>query len=330
MLKLAVLASVAAAAEQSSWTACPVGPAYSGWNVTSCPATQSCSPNGFSAGGGWGCCPWPNGVACGNGFACCPSGTTCSLISGSSYSSVYNCTPASGGAATTTSLCPCKPGAPSPPDPARKNVLVIGDSLTIGYTPLLASELADIAFVQHAPWDVSDGGAEEVAYFEQCLDNWLASPSGMPWTPDLIYFNSGMHNLATSGTPGHGTVPGQGGNASEYEAELLRVTARLVSAAQASGGKTTLMYGLTTPWLCDASIDGVITGTLNTAAAAIMASAGIWTVDMHGPIVEKCGQAPVTSCFGVSNCYCPHCPSGYGWLAQTIIAPAIRAALTAP
>lgn len=299
-------------------------------NQTSCPATQSCAPNGFSAGGGWGCCPWPNGVACASGFACCPSGTTCALVSGSSYSSVYNCTPVDGSPATTLSKCPCKPGAPAPPDATRKNVLVIGDSLTIGYTPLLATALADIALVQHAPWDVSDGGAEETAYLDQCLDNWLAAPNGQAWKPDLIYFNSGMHNLAVNATPGHGQVPGQGGNASEYGPELASATARLVAFAAASGGKTKLMFGLTTPYLCDSSIDAVITGTLNAAAAQIMAENNIWTVDMHGPIINKCGPAPVASCFGVKQCYCPHCPGAYDWLAKTIIAPAIRAALTAP
>lgn len=164
-----------------------------------------------------------------------------------------------------------------PPDPARKNVLIIGDSLTIGYTPIVAAALADIALVQHAPWDVSDGGAEESAYFQQCLDNWLVSPSGAAWTPDLIYFNSGMHNLAVNATPGNGQVPGQGGNSSEYEFEMANVTARLVAYAAASGGKTRLMFGLTTPYLCDASIDAVITGTLNAAAARIMAANSIWT-----------------------------------------------------
>ncbi len=44
---------------------------------------------------------------------------------------------------------------PLPPDPKRKNVLIIGDSLTIGYTPVVAELLQNIALVQHAPWDTS-------------------------------------------------------------------------------------------------------------------------------------------------------------------------------
>lgn len=69
------------------------------------------------------------------------------------------------------SKCPCKPGTPAEPSTTLKNVLIIGDSLTIGYTPALAANLADVALVQHVPWDDSDGGAEESAYFSQCFDN---------------------------------------------------------------------------------------------------------------------------------------------------------------
>lgn len=303
---------------------CPVSGQYSNWSETRCPATQSCSPNGFSAGGGYGCCPFPNGVSCGSGFACCPSGSSCTLISGTGYSTVYECT---GANPQTTSKCPCKPGMPNPPSTTLKNVLVIGDSLSIGFTPPVAANLSDIALVQHAPWDISDGGAEESAYFQQCLDNWLHSPSGIAFFPDLIYFNSGMHNLSPTGLPGNGTVPGQSGNATEYADQMLDVMTRLVAFSKASGGKTKLMYGLTTAYLCDASVDAVITQKLNSVAASIAVNLGIWVVDAHSPIVTKCGAAPVQQCFGEKGCFCPHCPPAYQWLSDTVIAPAIRAIL---
>ena len=315
------------AAAQAQWpTRCPVAPTYTNWSETRCPDAMTCSPNGFSAGGGWGCCPWPNAVSCPSGFACCPQGTTCTLISGSGYSTVYECT---GATPATRSKCPCKPGQPNPPSETLKNVLSIGDSLTIGYTPAVAAALADIALVQHAPWDVSDGGAEESSYFAQCLDNWVRSPSGISFWPDVVYFNSGMHNLQTSGP----TTPGQSGNASEYAAEMLDVMTRMKAWALSSpGNKTKLIYGLTTPFLCDASTDQVITGTLNAAAASIASSLGIWLADPHGPIVAMCGAAPVQTCFGVGDCFCPHCPGGapnaYEWLADNVIAPQIRLLLT--
>jgi hypothetical protein len=311
----------ALAVASAQWaTRCPVSSSYTNWSETRCPDSQTCSPNGFSAGGGWGCCPWTNAVSCPSGFACCPEGSTCTLVSGSGYGTIYQCTNAS---PPTISKCPCKPGMPSPPSTTLKNVLIIGDSLTIGYTPAVAANLSDIALVQHAPWDTSDGGAEESAYFSQCLDNWLHSPSGIAFFPDLIYFNSGMHNLQVNGTG----VPGQGGNASEYPAEMANVMTRLVQFAASSGGKTRLVYGLTTPYLCDASVDGVITQDLNAAAAGIASALGIEIVDMHGPVVNKCGPAGNSggNCFGQGSCFCPHCNgAAYSWLADNVIAPALR------
>ena len=222
----------------------------------------------------------------------------------------------------------CAPGPPLALSTTLPNCLVIGDSVSDQYTPSVAKLLNETCLVQHAPWDVSDGGAEESAYFQQCLDNWLHSPSGISFYPDLIYFNSGMHNLSPTGTPGNGTVPGQSGNATEYSSQMLDVMTRLVAFSKASNGKTKLMYGLTTAYLCDANIDAVITQSLNSAAASIAASLGIWVVDAHAPIVTKCGVAPVASCFGETGCFCPHCPPAYNWLATTVIAPAIRAILS--
>ena len=54
--------------------------------------------------------------------------------------------------------------------------------------PFVAANLSDLALVQHAPWG-ADGGAEETAYGLRCLGTFLASPSGMDITPDVIIFN---------------------------------------------------------------------------------------------------------------------------------------------
>lgn len=131
-----------------------------------------------------------------------------------------------------------------------------------------------------------------------------------------------MHNLGTSGAG----VPGQGGNDTEYAAELDAATARLVAYAQTTNTK--LLYALTTPWLCTVATDEVIAGVLNVNATTIMAARGVPVVDLHTPIIQKCGAVPTAQCFGESGCWCPHCPPGYNWLATNYIAPAIRAALT--
>jgi hypothetical protein len=66
------------------------------------------------------------------------------------------------------------------------NVLIIGDSVSIGYTPLVATAMAKVALVQHSPFDHRDGGAEETAYGVQCLDQFLRSPGGVYLRPDVI------------------------------------------------------------------------------------------------------------------------------------------------
>ena len=151
----------------------------------------------------------------------------------------------------------CKPGPALPYSTIKKNVLVIGDSLSIGYTPLLAANLSDVALVQHAPWDVSDGGAEETQYGERCLEFFLASPSGMAINPDLITFNWGcvdgnilcawcVNNQSSlsfflfrmhDGPLGNNTLPGQNLPPTDYAAQLENITQSLVAFAAKTGAK---------------------------------------------------------------------------------------------
>jgi hypothetical protein len=130
-MRAALFSTLLAAALSQRPNLCPSQPAGDAWAQMRCAADATCSPNKFSQAKGWGCCPWANATSCPSGYQCCPSGSTCNLISGTGYSAVYSC---DGGAAPqgTTSLCPCKPGAYLPPSTTLKNVLVIGDSLSIG------------------------------------------------------------------------------------------------------------------------------------------------------------------------------------------------------
>ena len=141
-------------------------------------------------------------------------------------------------------------------------------------------------------------------------------------------FYSGMHNLVVNSTIEDGTsIPGQSGNTTVYKAEMADVTKRLVEFAKSSNGKTKLLYGLTTPFLCEADTDDIIDNHLNADALAIMKENDITVCDTHAPIIEQCGAAPVTECFGVGQCYCPHCAGGYDFLANEVISPCIRALL---
>lgn len=203
---------------------------------------------------------------------------------------------------------------------AKKNVIVLGDSVSIGYTRPLAQQLADIALVQHSPYDVSDGGAEETAYGLQCLDYFVRGPDGRLLQPDVLVFNWGLHN----GVAGNSTVPGQNGNATVYLSELEEIVQRLQRTYAST--KTKLLFALTSPFLCEARVDSFISAR-NKVVAGMMSRYGIPTVDPHAAIVSKCGPAPQASCFNLERCWCPHCPPGYAWLAKSLYEPALRAIL---
>ena len=70
-------------------------------------------------------------------------------------------------------------------DPALPRVLLIGDSISIGYTPTVRHELAGIANVLRIPTN----GGSTVRGLES-LDEWLG---GKSW--DVIHFNWGLHDL---------------------------------------------------------------------------------------------------------------------------------------
>ena len=81
---------------------------------------------------------------------------------------------------------------PSPPTPLR--VLLLGDSISIGYTPFVRELLADRAHVARAMKPEGDkienccGTNHAVEH----LDRWLAQEGG-EW--DVIHFNFGLHDL---------------------------------------------------------------------------------------------------------------------------------------
>lgn len=217
----------------------------------------------------------------------------------------------------------CKPGPQQELSASKKNVIVLGDSVSIGYTPVLNQALNDVALVQHAPYDTRDGGAEETAYGLQCLEYFVHGPHGDLLVPDVLVFNFGLHD----GPLGNSTVPGQQGNSSVYPGELEQIVLKL--KAIYDGLETKLVFALTSPMLCDANADGNVVA-LNNAASAIMERHGVLVLDPHAAIIEQCGPVPQASCFGQNRCFCPHCSGqGYTWLAQNVFGPFLRNLFTA-
>eukprot|EP01063_Lacrimia_lanifica_P007056 TRINITY_DN14463_c0_g1_i1.p1 TRINITY_DN14463_c0_g1~~TRINITY_DN14463_c0_g1_i1.p1 ORF type:complete len:321 (+),score=100.23 TRINITY_DN14463_c0_g1_i1:72-1034(+) len=314
----ALVAASAVAAAEAVWPAlCPTNSTP----ATRCDAAGTCCPAHYSVSG-YGCCAWADAVCCApppgsTASNCCPAGTVC-RHSGSGLGVVTDCVDAHG-AVVVQGRSVCKPGAPLPASAAKKNVLIIGDSVSIGYTPVVAELLADIALVQHAPWDTSDGGAEETAYGAYCLKYFLHSPEGVPVAPDVVLFNWGLHD----GPLGNATIPGQQGNTTRYNEQLRAIAADLAARLPAAQ----LLFALTTPYVCASQNNGCVQ-TLNNEAAAVMRGLNISVLDNYSPIVGACGGVPNGACLGQKNCFCPHCPGvGYELIAKGTIAPRIRAML---
>ena len=343
-----------------------------------CPEHATCCPTTYSSDQ-VGCCPHTDGVCCGYAnmsihaktvMACCPKAHSCVFSSpyhpwaASTHPEIATCVPdadalptGTTAAPNTTGIYPCKPGAALPPRPSPgKNVLVIGDSVSLGWTPPLTELLKADALVQHSPGG-GDGGAEETDYGLQCLDYFLRSPNGTMNVPDVLIFNWGLHDGVYLGPfpytgpgdhhwhgPGNMTIPGQEGPERLYSSQLGNITKQLVAWAAAHGGHTKLLFALTSPMICNKTSDDDV-AWLNVQAAKIMAQFNVPTVDLRTPIIAKCGAAPQPTCFGLANGFCPHCIGGnqtedggyfappnvtfggYAWLARTVIAPAVRALL---
>jgi lysophospholipase L1-like esterase len=146
-------------------------------------------------------------------------------------------------------------------DPTLPRVLLIGDSISLGYTLAVRNNLEGIANLHRAP-----ANCGPTAKGLQKLDSWLGDGN---W--DLIHFNFGIHDRFT--------------NPSTYEKNLEALVARL----KATGAK--LVWANSTP--LNGSPDKYPKGTMvekNKIADAVMEKNGIPINDLYGlalPLVDK-------------------------------------------
>ncbi len=147
-------------------------------------------------------------------------------------------------------------------DPQLPRVLLIGDSISIGYTLEVRRLLAGRANVHRIP---TNGGPTTRGVAE--LENWLGTNH---W--DVIHFNWGLHDLKLDTNGLHQVELGA------YEANLRQLVARL----KASGAK--LIWATTTP-VPEGKLNpprrpaDVV--SYNAAAARVMREAGITVNDLY-------------------------------------------------
>jgi lysophospholipase L1-like esterase len=140
-------------------------------------------------------------------------------------------------------------------DPRLPRVLLIGDSVSRGYTQAVRKELAGKVNVHRAP-----ANCGPTASGLKNLDAWLGDPA-KKW--DAIHFNFGIHNRATA--------------ADVYEKELEEIVTRLKARSAA------LIWATTTPIPPDTKDGEAAAAAIvekNKIAARVMKKHGVLTDDL--------------------------------------------------
>jgi len=158
--------------------------------------------------------------------------------------------------------------------PGLPRVLIIGDSISIGYTREVRQHLAGRANV-HRP-SVNCGptvlGLQE-------LDNWLGTGK---W--DVIYFNFGLHDLKYLDAKGTYIIPGPNdkplASVEQYSANLRQIVTRL----QRTGAH--LIFATSAP-VPDGTVGRIKDSELayNAAVTSWLPAAGVTVDDLHAFIV---------------------------------------------
>ncbi len=160
-------------------------------------------------------------------------------------------------------------------------VLIIGDSISMGYTPYVEKALAGVAEVRHNP-----GNAQHSRYGLKMLDPWLGD---VKW--DVIHFNHGLHDLkyvddqgknVSTEAEGHIQVP--------LEAYKKNIDAIVVRLKERSAH---IIFATTTPY------PDKVSGPLrkpgyaekyNEAALQVMKRNSIEVNDLHGHVAPHLDQ----------------------------------------
>lgn len=165
---------------------------------------------------------------------------------------------------------------------AGRKVLIIGDSISIGYTPFVAEELAGRLDVAH-----HEGNSGDSRNTLARLGDWLAADADAA----LVHFNVGLHDLRKYRDARGYQVP-----LADYRQNLTEIVRRLMATGKA------LVWATTTPVIGErvaASAAEFVrrdedVREYNAAAAEIMSTAGVPTDDLHA-VVADAGAAELIS-----------------------------------
>lgn len=203
-------------------------------------------------------------------------------------------------------LCLLRPTVSAEPSPPLPVVVLLGDSIRLGYAPLVAERLAGRATVVSP---AANGG--DSATLLRGLEEWAIRQR-----PAVVHFNCGLHDLKRSKTTGRHQM-----ELTQYEGNLKQVVARLQKEATAS-----LVFANTTPVLDarhaarKAEFDRFEADVerYNTAAVSVMKACGVPVNDLHW-VVEQSGVEKLLNADGVH-----YTPAGSAILAEAVADSVLR------
>eukprot|EP01084_Bolivina_argentea_P261479 441892_1 len=225
----------------------------------------------------------------------CPTGWSCCHVGASANG--YGCIK------SNSEFC-CLPGVLYPGSTTLPNVMIMGDSVSLGYTPYVINDTKNV-YIQHSP-SGGDGGAQSTLYGLQCLPLFMKSVNQTFINWDLIQFNFGLHDLDNST-----------GAENEYKQQLENITQYLMNY---DNGSIKLQYATTTPMMVDYDVGNYVVEDDNKHAVDIMNKYDIPIVDLWQRVVDYCGPVPYVNCSICASAPCTqHYNSvGYQWIAVTV------------
>jgi lysophospholipase L1-like esterase/dienelactone hydrolase len=194
----------------------------------------------------------------------------------------------------------CTADAAEPARAELPKVVLVGDSIRLGYAPLVAKRLAGQAAVVSP--EANGGDSNNVL---KHLDEWVLREK-----PDIVHLNCGLHDLKRSKRDGAYQV-----DVTKYAANLKEIVAQVCKERSA-----TLVFASTTPIHNErharrgAGFDRREEDVrrYNEAALAVMRPAGVPVNDLHG-LVEQAGAETLLGADGTH-----YTPAGYERLADAV------------
>lgn len=180
---------------------------------------------------------------------------------------------------------PAQAASPPVPGPKLPTVVLLGDSIRMGYAPLVARRLTGRATVVSS---AANGG--DSANLLRYLGEWAIQEK-----PAVVHFNCGIHDLKFFPKTGkHQVEPAQ------YQENLRKIVAQLRETGSA------LIFASTTPLLeqrraaskAEYVVRGADAQLYNVAAVAVMQECGVPVHDLHG-LVEGEGADRLLAADGV-------------------------------